>query len=77
MEDKLTRLEVLTDLTEFAEMRRAKGSNLTSGWANPEWYKIIANLRAMLPEEVVKEFDDARKRGKHRPSCRCLVCTDS
>jgi len=77
MESKLDRLEVLTDLTEFAEREQAKGSPYTAGWFNYEWYGIIASLRADLPEEVVREFDDARQRKKHRPECGCLICTDS
>ena len=81
MESKLNRLEVLTDLTEFAEKQSAKGSPYVGGWADhgdmTKWYKEIVKLRAVLPEEVVKEFDDARQRSKHRPDCRCDYCTDS
>lgn len=80
MELKLDRLEVLTGLTEFAEKQRAKGSPYVNGWAGgvqmSAWYKKIAELRAGLPEEVVREFDDARQRKQHRPNCECLICTD-
>ena len=81
MEDKISRLEVLTDLTEFAEKQEAKGSPYTGGWADPitmtKWYKKIASIREDLPKKVILEFDDARKRKQHRPNCGCLICTDS
>ena len=66
MEDRLSRLEVLTDLIEFAEDRRAEGSAYVEGWAPyikmTEWYKEIAMLRNSLPDGKVKEFDDERER---------------
>ncbi len=66
MEDRLSRLGVLTHLTEFAEARREAKSPYVEGWAPhikmTEWYKEIAQLRASLPEDIVKEFDDERER---------------
>ena len=66
MADKLSRLEVLTDLTEFAEDRRAEGSAYVEGWAPytamTEWHKEIAMLRNSLPDDVVEKFDDKRER---------------
>jgi len=66
MEIKLSRLEVLTDLIEFAEDRRAEGSAYVEGWAPyikmTEWYKEIAILRSSLPDDIVKEFDEKRER---------------
>lgn len=77
----LGRLGVLTDLVEFAEKQKAKGSPHTSVWAPfakmTYWTALIASLRRSLPPEAVKEFDDARQRRKHRPNCRCDYCTDS
>ncbi len=58
----LSRLEVLTDLTEFAEKQRAMRSPYVDGWANDEWYKEIAQLRTALPDDTVQEFDNARNR---------------
>ncbi len=66
MENRLSRLEVLTDLTEFAEQRKAAGSPYTEGWAPhikmTEWYQAIAMLRSSLPDDVVKAFDDKRNK---------------
>jgi len=66
MEIKLSRLEVLTDLIEFAEDRRAEGSAYVEGWAPDikmtEWYKEIALLRNSLPDDKVKAFDENRER---------------
>ncbi len=66
MENRLSRLEVLTHLTEFAKARRKAKSPYVEGWAPhikmAEWYKEIVQLRASLPEDVVKEFDDERER---------------
>ena len=75
MEDKLDRLETLTYFIEFGENQMAKGSPYTSGWFNYDWYKTVEELRASLPADVVKEFDENRKRKQHRPGCRCILCT--
>jgi len=60
------RLEVLTDLVEFAQQQNAKGSPYTSGWADDmtltNWQIQIGGLRAALPECLVKDFDNERKR---------------
>ena len=58
----LSRLEVLTDLTEFAEQQMRERSPYVAGWYNAEWYKEIAQLRTALPEDTVQEFDNARNR---------------
>lgn len=67
-ENELSKLEVLTDLTEFAEQQLARGSLLTSGWADPitltRWREQIGNLRSFLPECLLREFDDERKKRK-------------
>jgi len=63
---ELGRLEVLTDLVEFAQKQTAKGSPHTSGWADDvtltNWQIQIGGLRASLPECAVTEFDNERKR---------------
>ena len=62
----LSRLEVLTDLVEFAEQRRAEGSLYTGGWADSytvsKWMETIGYLRVALPECAVKCFDEERRR---------------
>ena len=64
--DELSRLEVLTDLVEFARQQRAKGSPHIGGWADSatvsKWMQTIGYLRSALPECTVKRFDDERKR---------------
>ena len=75
MEDKLNRLGTLTDLVEFGETQQAKGSPYTEGWFNYNWYKDIAMLRGSLPIDIVAEFDDKRARNRHRPGCKCILCT--
>ena len=64
--DELSKLEVLTDLTEFAKKQRAKGSPYTDGWADSatvtKWMETIGYLRTVLPKCAVKDFDDFRKR---------------
>jgi len=62
--EMLSRLEVLTDLVEFAHERMALNSPLTAGWYNKAWPDIITNIRDSLPDDVVKEFDDERRRVK-------------
>ena len=63
MQHLISRLEALTDLTEFAEQRRAKGSPYVAGWENTKaWKKTIEYLRSVIPEDVLEEFDDYRKR---------------
>ena len=76
MEDKLDKLETLTDLTEFGEKQMAKGSPYTVGWFNYDWYKTIAMLRKSLPIDIVEEFDEKRARNRHRPGCECILCTE-
>ena len=61
--DDLTRLEVLTDLVEFAEKQLKKGSPWVMGWSNLEkWKSDIIILRDKLPNCTLEEFDDFRKR---------------
>ena len=64
--DELSRLEVLTDIVEFAKQQRAKGSPHTASWADyatvDKWMQTIGYLRSELPECTVKRFDDERKR---------------
>lgn len=66
--NELSQLEVLLDLTEFAEQQKAKGSLLTNGWADPatltRWRERIENLRSFLPDCLLKEFDDEREKCK-------------
>jgi len=63
---ELGRLEVLTDLIEFAEQQMAKGSPYTAGWADSvtttKWMETIGNLRTVIPKCAVENFDDFRKR---------------
>ena len=75
MEDKLDRLEALTDLVEFGETQQAKGSPYTEGWFDYDWYKTIAMLRKSLPIDIVERFDEKRERNRHRPGCECILCT--
>ena len=67
--DELSRLELLTDLVEFARERREAGSPYTSGWADSltvtNWMTIIGHLRTALPECAVKDFDDERERKRN------------
>lgn len=76
----LGRLEVLTDLTEFADKQNAKKSNFTAGWCPPEqymkWVSEIYALRQALPKEVLKDFDEERKNQGHRDDCGCLLCEE-
>jgi hypothetical protein len=75
MENKLSRLEVLTDFIEFGEKQMAKGSPYTAGWFNYDWYKDIEMLRKSLPIDIVERFDEKRERNRHRPGCECILCT--
>ena len=65
---ELSRLEVLTDLVEFAQQQRIKGSPYTNSWADSttvtNWMETIGYLRTALPECAVKDFDNERKRQK-------------
>ena len=75
--DDLSRLEVLTDLIEFANQRIERGSNYTYGWADlKRWNQDVKNLRASLPKCAVEEFDERRKRQKHRENCGCMLCVE-
>ena len=59
----LSRLQVLTDLCEFADRQMAKGSPRTAGWARvKEWRKTIDDLKAALPKCVVEDFENERER---------------
>lgn len=77
---ELSRLEVLTDLVEFAEKQKAKESIYTNGWADPtmlkKWKDSILRLRQVLPDCAVKDFDNERRRQKHRPDCQCSWCEE-
>ena len=73
----LSRLEVLTDLIEFANQQIERGSNLTRGWADlDKWNRDVMNLRAFLPKCEVEEFDERRKRQRHRENCGCMLCEE-
>ena len=65
---ELSRLEVLTDLLEFAAERRAAGSLYTDGWADyqtvTKWREIVGYLRTALPDCAVRCFDEDRERKK-------------
>ena len=75
--NNLSRLQVLTDLVEFANQQLKKGSNYTVGWANlPKWNEDIDDLRASLPNCVVEEFDEQRRRDRHRENCGCMLCVE-
>ena len=60
----LSRLEVLTDLVEFAESRLEVNSTRTASWCDPQtytkWLTDIAMLRSMIPKEDLEEFDRGR-----------------
>lgn len=59
----LSRLQVLTDLCDFAEHQMARGSQRTAGWARTkEWRETITYLKAALPDCVVEGFENERKR---------------
>ena len=64
--DELSRLEVLTNLIEFAEEQRAKGSPYTDSWADSttitNWRTTIGYLRTALPKCAVEDFDNERNR---------------
>lgn len=64
--NELSQLEVLMDLTQFAEQQKARGSLLTDGWADSatltRWRERVGNLRSILPDCLLKEFDDERER---------------
>ena len=76
----LLKLEVLTDLTEFALSRMEAGSSLTASWCSVDqlaiWQERIGAIRSMLPEEEVEKFDDDRKREGHRENCQCIICEE-
>ena len=75
--DDKSRLEVLTDLVEFANQQLKAGSNYTYGWANlTKWNKDIDDLRSSLPKCVVEELDERRKRDRHRENCGCMLCVE-
>ena len=65
---ELNRLEVLTDLIEFAQQQRAKGSPHTASWADAgsvtKWQIQIGGLRTALPKCAVEDFDNERQRQK-------------
>ena len=66
--NELSKLEVLTDLCEFAEKQRAEGSLFTDGWADgatvTKWQETIGYLKAALPDCAVKDFENERRRQK-------------
>lgn len=66
--NELSRLEVLTDLCEFAEKQRAEGSLFTDGWADgatvTKWRETIGYLKTALPKCVVEDFENGRRRQK-------------
>ena len=76
----LCKLEVLTDLVEFAERRIAVNSQHTSGWADPttlvSWAERIGSIRNALPKDVLEEFDEERKGRGHRDGCECMLCEE-
>ena len=76
--NELSRLEVLTDLLEFAKQQKAKGSSLTASWADSatvdKWIESIGYLRTALPKCAVEDFDNGRKKNRHRPDCGCHLC---
>ena len=78
--NELSRLQVLTELVNFAKKQRDKGSEFTNGWADyttmNSWYTTIGYLRSILPKEILEDFDNEQQKKQHRPGCQCLICTD-
>ena len=66
--EDINKLDVVTYLLEFADQQRAAGSPHTGGWADlgneTRWIKTRDAIRNRLPESVIKEFDDERRRLK-------------
>ena len=79
-QQELVRLETLTDLVEFAKQQKAKGSTFTAGWAGyhemNKWQETIGYLRTVIPDNILKGFDNERKRGQHRENCECMLCEE-
>ena len=75
---EISKLDVCEDLIKLAIEARARGSIYVNTWADTEnmtrWANTVTAMRNIIPKKILREYDEGRKRFRHREGCKCVLC---